>query len=1470
MSVSNSDARFALGLAGAAIGLYFGYPGLGFAIGSFIGGLAFPPEGQDSGGEGARLDNLAFADSKYGSVIPILYGTFRMGITYVWATDIVERVKESKVDGGGKGGGGGSTTTKTYTYFGNFMCLVCESPAAFPVAQVEKILADKRILADFSSATLTSPVYSALLSVVAGNVSPFESGAVRIHVGAEDQLPDSLVESHVGVGLTPAYRGVCTVVYDDMPLINYGNRIPQIEMVVSTIATPVFPKVDLVRTTSTNNFFIPDGIRVFSSGNDLTPWIINSHTQSEIVPLTTTRTLEPMVRPGNSNGNSFLGFNDVNILNEGISEDNDLSSVGIPGLHDVDTGAAIARPIDRIGWIGGGNTSTYFFTGSAQEFIFAQGLGVEDNQWCWYASTNVEEIDPITGLPLFPFNLMEKLGATYTTDGVGGGIDSGLSAPGILGTAITSEGDLWMSTHRAAGNFELHKMTPGGTVEQTFDLGASFTGQSGLGYEGTTNSLFFVQGNVWHKWFIDTETIDPDSVTGGTPTGSKSLFRQGSINGELVVGTGGGTGERIDIVGMRRIKLYDWTDWGAPSTSEQPMYDPILNAVVMTPATNTPISWLFLDRESSGGVTLQSILDDLDNRAGYLAGTDTDATNHNSTNVPGWIIGGRTQVKSVKQSLSELYQFLVVEEEHVIQHPSRGTATVDAIVSDDLGASDQRKESKTRRLEETRTQELEMPKQVEYGFIEGTFDHQKQIVSSRRIKEVVNTERLVKKTYPVNLTVTEAQRRVEVALHQSWMDRTRYKFNLLPKKMLLSPGDTITINHEGSGHVVTLLEVDMGANNMIECVGIGFPMPVEVVASEADTILANIQTLNPSTTGGSSGAFIPGTLDDVLNPTRLLMMDIPLMLDPSDPFPGSSGVTVSARGMSVGADWDGTSIVRGAGVGERKTFIEWNFYNSANEGIVGVTTNALEPIPTRDSLKGGFDLFTLLDTTSTLTVQFDPGISFASVNFLELTQEKNAFLVGDEILQVMTVVDDGDGEWTFSNFLRGRKGTEESDTHTEFEDVVVLTDLDVQVYNTALGELNNEFFYKAYTINGGQEIVNLVGYEDTGRIIAPRPVGHVSGVKTGDDWTITYKRRGRFDANLGPSDVISLSQSSHEYEVDILLKDELTVIRTITSTATANGSVVTVDPDDNADVVVTYDQLDIEADFGESPVVSPYPLYRIMCKIYQLETSLGATNERGFVKTGRIDDFPIPALDGDYSSVSLLLQCNSVNAKDKGPHRIPLTVSNVTFTPGSYWDKSSPRENSGITADTQGGSQYALGALFFDNQLNASITATRVNMGTFFDLEGLDWTIEAWFKQLSDHDGSIVGVYGSAPDREWLFRTDNNASNNNFDGALHFIYSTTGSDAISLGGNYPLLDLGLKHVAACRTSGNIELFAQGVRIATDTISSDIFSGGNADLVIGDGDGKELDGWLDALRITKGVARYTGTTYTVPQTRFSNG
>ena len=198
----------ALGALGAALTPWA--PSVGWAIGTVVGGALFPQQREPSG----KLEDLHVTGSGYGAMIPMVWGRARLGGNIIWATDLNDRIE------GGK-------NNRYHAYYANLAVLICRGP----VVGVRRIWGEDLILYDSGQ-------------------NPPTRHNIRIYRGTEDQPADPLIQSVEGAANTPAYRGLCYVVIEALPLKDWGNRIPSMNFEVdagpATLADVLGDVMDLV------------------------------------------------------------------------------------------------------------------------------------------------------------------------------------------------------------------------------------------------------------------------------------------------------------------------------------------------------------------------------------------------------------------------------------------------------------------------------------------------------------------------------------------------------------------------------------------------------------------------------------------------------------------------------------------------------------------------------------------------------------------------------------------------------------------------------------------------------------------------------------------------------------------------------------------------------------------------------------------------------------------------------------------------------------------------------------------------------------------------------------------------------------------------------------------------------------------------------------------------------------------------
>ncbi|MFD1746535.1 glycoside hydrolase/phage tail family protein [Rhizobium helianthi] len=194
--------------AGAVIGSFFGPVGamLGRAAGGLAGAMVDRALlGGGSTAMGPRLSTARFSGADEGTAIARVYGTTRIGATLIWATRFEEEVRNERR--GGKSTG--SQRAKTFTYYANLALGLCEGE----ISHVRRVWAD-------------------------GQELDLTTVEMRVYKGSESQLPDPLIEAKQGAGNAPAFRGLAYVVFERLPIGNYGNRIPLLQFeVVRAVGT---------------------------------------------------------------------------------------------------------------------------------------------------------------------------------------------------------------------------------------------------------------------------------------------------------------------------------------------------------------------------------------------------------------------------------------------------------------------------------------------------------------------------------------------------------------------------------------------------------------------------------------------------------------------------------------------------------------------------------------------------------------------------------------------------------------------------------------------------------------------------------------------------------------------------------------------------------------------------------------------------------------------------------------------------------------------------------------------------------------------------------------------------------------------------------------------------------------------------------------------------------------------------------
>lgn len=218
-----SSAGQAVGMiVGGVVGFFAGGNiALGASIGGAIGGYIDPPKGPKI--EGPRLSDTQQQTSCYGAQIPRIYANCATFCNIFWIENNALKEVSHTESQSAKGGGGPETTT--YAYFGTFAAGICSVPIG-EAKTLGRIWLRGKLFYDPTDPSLGAQ---------------FENGSAEdyftFYSGADDQLPDDRMQAALGIDSTPAYRGLCYIVFKDLPMEDYGNSIVGVQVKVEVISS---------------------------------------------------------------------------------------------------------------------------------------------------------------------------------------------------------------------------------------------------------------------------------------------------------------------------------------------------------------------------------------------------------------------------------------------------------------------------------------------------------------------------------------------------------------------------------------------------------------------------------------------------------------------------------------------------------------------------------------------------------------------------------------------------------------------------------------------------------------------------------------------------------------------------------------------------------------------------------------------------------------------------------------------------------------------------------------------------------------------------------------------------------------------------------------------------------------------------------------------------------------------------------
>lgn len=1138
--------------------------------------------------EGPRLTDSTVMTSTYGNGIPLIIGRCRVAGNMIWATDIEERKQTRKAGGKGSMFGGSSAKQTTYTYYGNFAMAFGKGDGGGCFA---KLFADKKLIYD---ATGSSEAFF-----------KYNEAAVRFYMGGDDQEPDPLMESVLGAGNVSAHKDLTYVVIENLPLVDFGNRIPHLEAVFDSSAEASTNRElttgsnlpdelfqDARYDPTTRQLYVVDAPSLFFGSLDFASiWRCDMGSNAEGAYIASQPSGPPYLWPElKSNGVKVGGVfphTDGKLFVAGETEDGnavvrinpytldpihfdqyrtwppdptgnfkDAASISVTREHPTGIKNYLLLAHDPFQATDESNGKVYIYDRD-EEFLSGPQIQLGEVAWA-------------TGFHL--------LGSCADREGIVWMVGVDYSQPaGVNG----NRAQLIRIEINRTQNIKLYGIgvadtsaEPKAEVIDLTDTGLNMP--SAIAYDPSSHSLIIASSapdsnndHKWVRWDIETRSVvverefDLDNAANyGTLIQqhrcTKSWQIVGAQNGELM-GFGVDNGVR-KVMRIRTVDLSHVVEEPPDNVNQltRMLWDPTQNQAWFLPTgSGTPpytpqlVQW---QRCVETPVPLEDVILELVELTRELGAADIDVTDSGITDqdLRGLIIGRQMPVRRALESLIFPYQLDIVESDAVLKFTTRGGGSVRTVPENDLGA--QTRSGVVNKLMIDRSQEAEVPARMDLRYLDWDREFLEGNQSAQRHRNPYSTQyspEVAQLNVPVVLNAQEAAQAVETGLYNAWVGRTGYKLSLGTKHLDLDPTDVITVERGEDSFLMRLMEWQLED---------GFVTNISAASEDQETYASDAvgeEAPTPAQTFGPPGA------------TEMFILDIPLLRDVDDTNQQGTGLyvafgrhqenwraAIAERSVDGGLRWDRFSLSRDSA--------PWGYLT---EDVAGLTLESDNTYPSE---------IQRLDETTEIVVQVVADEDqLESITRLELwLAEDNALIIGEgdaaEILRFQTRVDNGDGTFTLSDLLRGRRGTEESALagHAAGDRVVFLNDAWVNREGLPLSRIAQPDRYRATSLGEFVEAAAVRSFTVRGNDMRPYPVSRpaASPVHSGaarGTVTLTWNRRSRVAGNYDlldavRQDVIPIGEISEEYEVDLREVaatglDSTTDVNDTTEIITVNG-----------------------------------------------------------------------------------------------------------------------------------------------------------------------------------------------------------------------------------------------------------------------------------------------------------------------------
>jgi len=1024
------------------------------------------------------------------------------------------------------GGKGGPSQSTTYYTY--------SLDGAFAICEgeitgVRRIWINSRLMYDSQSAENSLNI----------NGSNKLADAVNIYTGSETQEPSSLQESYKGTGNVPAYRGLAYIEFEDLQLEQFGNGLVNVEVEVTRAGASDSPP-NILHTTESN-------------------W------SGKI--LTSVGGLGGMVMEEGS----IISMADIDVAAN--DDDIDVTIVRCDLQWNLlESRKYPVRMANKTSGVVFGicqNDPYFFFCGRNQE-----GGGGTDGYLYWFRY-------PGTGTGL------NALGS-YRVDYADYPIDQGNGPFGVDDHDLYGNNANRYKTIKCGNHYiTMTEKSSGKDVMIAYKTNPYYDSPT-LVFDGGIDFLENAEWNVTASAILCDAEIFPDQdnpdeyffvvVRFDKPSdhdrsvvlmdkdlnviSSWSNADTGSRNGHMESGAvllsteGKFLYKNQSTSGLITLVEFDpWTSgsqWALAGTVtvnndlSYPSILPISNRWVMTRQELVTIEAI----TSTSYATVADIVTDQCVRAG-LASAQVDTTDL-SKNVEGYLINQAITARTAIETITPVGFFDVAEVGGQLICTERGGAASKTIPQDDLAAGVNKEERDD--LVITRTGELELPREVSVTYYNKNDLYEQNTQKAERL--TVQGVGASHAQMPVVMDDDIGMNIADAMLYSFYSERENAEFSVGTKHIDIAPNDIVIVGDDG--YRIRVSDVTNNLVGPIKVTGI-----VESIAAVYSTVrdTAYVSTTSEVTT--------------FRGPTIFALVDVPMLRSVDDVF----GYYVCAYG--VFDSWNGANLYHS---NDNTTYSEVDTFTI--ESDFGYVSSQVTTTTFNGTWDSSLELRVRMPS-STIVLNSD-----TEANVLE---GANAALVGTlngvwEVIQWVNASAVGDGEYSLTKLLRGRRGTEYAmNQHSDFPYFIPIDDQGtVKFIQDDIEHLDTQIFYKGVTVGNYIQNANPLVFTNTGRNMMPRAPVVIRGTRDSNNQVnFTWVPVSR---NENTPTYVYVSSDPDNYEIDFY-DSASTLLRTASATEAS----------------VAYASADRVADGASANEL-------ITCNIFQISDTVG----RGFPGIGQV------------------------------------------------------------------------------------------------------------------------------------------------------------------------------------------------------------------------------------------------------------